>query len=239
MDEKSNRPIPKPRRKPIPKPRKSLTENFRDEILNCNVPELKQCRNKLRSQIQKLKEESNILKSKIDEIDIEIEERNHYRTTYKEMRINLSHNNLSSPDEYFDKLEDSIKGEILNELRINQTIKCKLIIKVTFLLERGEIVYPYFHGELEILYSKDDFEDFYNSQKISIMNKIQSYVNRASIQKFIGMEFIDIYFYGVTPLNGSSYITPLFNNSNNNMVNIQNYNDNDCFVWSILAKIHY
>ena len=42
------------------------------------------------------------------------------------------------------------------------------------------MVYPYFHGELEILYSKDDFEDFYNSQKISIMNKIQSYINRAS-----------------------------------------------------------
>ena len=75
-----------------------------------NVPELKQYQNKLHSQIKKLKEKSNILKSKINEIDIEIEERNHYRTTYKQIRINLSHNNLSSPDEYFDKLEDSIKG---------------------------------------------------------------------------------------------------------------------------------
>ena len=52
------------------------------------------------------------------------------------------------------------------------------------------------------------------------------------------MEYIDIYFYRVTPLNGSSYIAPLFN-KNNNIVNIQNYNDYDCFVWSILAKIHY
>ena len=86
------------------------------------------------------------------------------------------------------------------------------------------MVYPYFHGELEILYSKNDFEDFYNSQKISIMNKIQSYVSRAPIQKFIGMEFIDIYFYRVKLLNGSSCITPLFNNNNNNnIVNIQNF----------------
>ena len=30
MDEKSNRPILKPRQKLIPKPRKSLTENFRN-----------------------------------------------------------------------------------------------------------------------------------------------------------------------------------------------------------------
>ena len=42
------------------------------------------------------------------------------------------------------------------------------------------------------------------------MNKIQSYVNRASIQKFIGMKYIDIYFYRVTPLNGSSYFEPVF-----------------------------
>ena len=51
------------------------------------------------------------------------------------------------------------------------------------------------------------------------------------------MEYIDIYFYKLTPLNGSSYIVPLFK-SNNNIVNIQN-EDNECFVWSILAKIHY
>ena len=69
-------------------------------------------------------------------------------------------------------LEDSIKGEISNELIINQTIKCKLILKVIFLSESGEMVYPYFHGELEILYTIPEFEDFYNSQKISIMNKI-------------------------------------------------------------------
>ena len=54
------------------------------------------------------------------------------------------------------------------------------------------------------------------------------------------MEFIDIYFYRLMPLNGSSYITPLFNNNNNNNIaNIQNYNDSDCFIRSILAKIHY
>ena len=93
------------------------------------------------------------------------------------------------------------------------------------------MVYPYFHGELEILYSKHDFENFFNSQKISIMNKIQSYIKRASIQKFIGMGYIDIYLYGVTPLNGSSYIKPLFK-INNDIVNIQN-KDNECFVWSI------
>ena len=46
-------------------------------------------------------------------------------------------------------LEDSIKGEILNKTRINQTIKCKLIIKVIFLLESDEMVYPHFHGELK------------------------------------------------------------------------------------------
>ena len=121
MDGKSYCPIPKPRQKLIPKPRrkpisrKSLTENFKNEILNYNVPELKQYQNKLRSQLNKLKEKSNIIRSKIDEMDIEIEERNYYRTTYKEIRINLSHNYLSSPDEYFDNLEDSIKGEILNE----------------------------------------------------------------------------------------------------------------------------
>ena len=57
------------------------------------------------------------------------------------------------------------------------------------------MVYPYFHGELEILYSIHDFEDLYNSQKISTMNKIQSYGNRAYIQKFIGMESTDINFY--------------------------------------------
>ena len=64
------------------------------------------------------------------------------------------------------------------------------------------------------------------------MKKIQTYVNRASIQKFIGMEYIDIYFYKVVPLNGSSYFEPLFKR-NNNIVNIQNYDENDCFIWSI------
>ena len=125
----------------------------------------------------------------------------------------------------------------MNELKINQTIKAKLIIKVEFLLESDELVYPHFHGEIDILYSKHDFNDFYNSQKTLLMNKIQSYVNKASIQKFIGMEYIDIYFYKLTPLKGSSYIVPLFK-LNNNIVNIQN-EDNECFVWSILAKIHY
>ena len=52
---------------------------------------------------------------------------------------------------------------------------------VIFLLESGKIVYPHFHGELEILYLIHDFEDYYNLQKISIMNKIQSYVYKASI----------------------------------------------------------
>ena len=42
--------------------------------------------------------------SKINEIDIKIDERNRQRTTYKETRLNISHNNLSSPDEYFDSL---------------------------------------------------------------------------------------------------------------------------------------
>ena len=52
------------------------------------------------------------------------------------------------------------------------------------------------------------------------------------------MEYIDIYFYRVTPLNDSSYIAPSFER-NNNIVNIQNYNDNDRFIWSIFAKIHF
>ena len=62
-----------------------------------------------------MREESNILKSKINEVDIEIDGKR-YRTTYKEIRVNISHNNLSSPQEYFDTLEDSIKEEISNEL---------------------------------------------------------------------------------------------------------------------------
>ena len=152
-------------RTPVHKPRKE------DDI-----PKLKQYQSKLRNQLKKLKDESNILKTKINEIDLEITERNKFKTTYKEIRLNISHNNFSSPDEYFENLEDSIEGEISNELKINQTIKAKLIIKVEFLLESGELIYPHFHGEIDILYSKHDFNDFYNSQKTLLMNKIQSYV---------------------------------------------------------------
>ena len=200
-------------RSPVHKPR---INNLKEEILNYNIPELKQYQSKLRNQLKKLKDESKILKTKIDEIDLEITERNKFKTTYKETRLNISHNNFSSPEEYFDNLEDSIEGEILNELKINRTIKAKLIIKVEFLLESGELVYPHFHGELDILYSKHDFNDFYNSQKTLILNKIQSYkINKASIQKFIGMEYIDIYFYKLTPLNGSkSFLHILYHYSN-------------------------
>ena len=35
---------------------------------------------------------------------------------------------------------------------------------------------------------------FITHKKIFTKNQIQSYINRASIQKFIGMESIDIYF---------------------------------------------
>ena len=89
-------------KKSRPKPRKSLTENFKNEIINHRIPGLKRYRNKFCSQLEKLKERSNILKSKINKIDIETEEGNHYKTTYREIRINLSHNTFSSPDEYCD-----------------------------------------------------------------------------------------------------------------------------------------
>ena len=120
-------------------------------------------------------------------------------------------------------LEDSIKEEISNELRINQTIKSKLTIKVIFLLESGEIVYPYFHGEIEILFWIHNFEDFCNSQKVSIIhvNKIQSCINKSSVQKFLGIEYIDIHLYRITPLNWSLYFESLFMR-NSNIINIQN-----------------
>ena len=149
-------------------------------MLNYNIPQLKQHQNKLRNQLKKLKDESKIIKNKIDEIDLEITERKRYKTTYKETRLNISHNSFSSPDEYFENLEDSIEGEILNEININRTIKAKLVIKVEFLLESGELIHPYFHGEIDILYSKHEFKDFYNSQKTLLINKIQSYLNTAS-----------------------------------------------------------
>ena len=51
VDKKSDCPIPKTKRKTNSKLRKSLSENFKNEILNYNVPELRPYHNKLRLQI--------------------------------------------------------------------------------------------------------------------------------------------------------------------------------------------
>ena len=54
--------------------------------------------------------------------------------------------------------------------------------------------------------------------------------------KFESFTSIDIYLYKTKPLSGSSYFKPSFE-KNNHIINVQN-NDQECFVWAILAKLH-
>ena len=87
-----------------------------------------------------------------------------------------------------------------------------------------------------MLLNLDEFEDIYSELIDYFINCIEEAQLKGSGFKFINIVKTRLKIIEVNQLRGSSYIDLPF--KNRNILNIQNTNDNKCFIYSVLAYIH-
>ena len=140
-----------------------------------------------------------------------------------------------------DDIEENNATKYINLLKdkivINQfPLKIKIIITSEFTtpIAFGRIESHYSHP-IEVVLTQNNLSTFYNN----LIDKFEAWVDkfqeRGSGFVFDSIKSVKVKLYKYEHQRASSYIPLQFKSSN--IINVQNKNDNKCFLWSILASL--
>lgn len=141
------------------------------------------------------------------------------------------------------------REETIKLLSEHSTIKTHTSLQIRFVKqnvnENGEVheqkMDRHFNTKSSIITQTTDLRDYYQSTIVEkIINKISDFQLMGSgwsIDAIIGLTINNC---KLECFNGSSYMKlPKFIETKKAIINIQNFNDNKCFLWSVLAAIHH
>jgi hypothetical protein len=152
---------------------------------------------------------------------------------------------VSNPTDPLESLTDAreeIEDSLTERLDEYHGVKFYLVLAVTLskINRLGEeILYsPSFHGKIQILLLRLDFQSEYNDQINSVMEKLNEFLQNGSGWKLKSVDGITLYMAAYEPTTGSSYIpTPKYLAKKKALINVQN-EDNKCFLWAVLCGLY-
>ena len=154
--------------------------------------------------------------------------------------VNLSHKDINK---FFTDAKKLFMLKIKDSLKENKSIKVNtnLLTKFKKYSNNEEILdmKNFSTKNVEILQSTDLKNWFNENVKESINKKIDEFQDGSSgwtIQSIINLE---VNINKFNPLRGNSYIElPLWIKKKNACINVENFNDKKCFMWSILSALY-
>ena len=133
-------------------------------------------------------------------------------------------------DIYINKLKDKITLQSF-------PVKVKIIITSEFYTPLAfDIIESYYSHPVEVIQSSNNIDKFYNELKSKFEVWIDEFQERGSGFVFRNIKSVEVKTYKYKHQKASSYIPLKFKSSN--IINVQNKNDNKCFLWSILSKFY-
>jgi hypothetical protein len=138
---------------------------------------------------------------------------------------------------YFDDIYTDSEDEA-KQFLINHPSGMKFSISLTAEFTRGteDFVVPTFITEPLPIYSINQFRSVFENHIIFLQEKIANFQEMGSDFIFNRVLFSKLTFYEIESLKAGTYIPSPFKSKW--IINIKN-EDDYCFVWSILAKLHY
>jgi hypothetical protein len=138
---------------------------------------------------------------------------------------------------YFDDIYTDSEDEA-KQFLINHPSGMKFSISLTAEFTRGteDFVVPTFITTPLPIYSINQFRSVFENHIIFLQEKIANFQERGSDFIFNRVLFSKLTFYEIESLKAGTYIPSPFKSKW--IINIKN-EDDYCFVWSILAKLHY
>ena len=136
-------------------------------------------------------------------------------------------------DDYFHSASNLMKDEIgyVMNTSFNKVI---VYIKAKININDQDESAFYLSSSTELIYNTNEIDDYLNGALESLKENYSNVVNSGYLLS--NVEYFDITVSYVSSMFGSSYIKLPFRSRC--LINIKN-EDNKCFLWCILAKIHY
>jgi hypothetical protein len=150
--------------------------------------------------------------------------------------------NPTDPLESLTDARDEIEESLTEHLDEYHGVKFYIILVVTLskINRLGEeILYsPSFHGKIQTLLLRVDFQTEFNDQINSIIEKLNEFLQNGSGWKLKSVDGITLSTAAYEPTLGSSYVpTPKYLAKKKALVNVQN-DDSKCFLWAVLCGLH-
>jgi hypothetical protein len=131
-------------------------------------------------------------------------------------------------DKYIKQLKDKI---VIN----NFPLKLKLIATSEFNTPLAfDIIESHYSHPVKVIQTKNNLEKFYDGFTDGFKAWVDCFQERGSGFVFRNIKSVEVKQYKYSYQKASSYIPLQFKSTN--IINVQNTNDNQCFLWSILAK---
>ena len=141
--------------------------------------------------------------------------------------------------------KESVKSKLFNTL-LNKNVPMKWYVTIKVIFYKFDNSTrnktedsAFFHGGMQTLLAKEDFEESYQSSINKIWKSFDEYLKNGSgwILERVEQVLLNTYLY--RPINISSYVpTPTAIAGKHAIRNIQNENDKKCFEYSMLAALH-
>ena len=137
-----------------------------------------------------------------------------------------------------------LQDELFMALKKVGPQKWYIAIKVMFYkMDKSEnkiYASAYFHGAMQTLLRKEDFEESYHNSMNKIWQAFDEYLKNGSGWILERVEKILLNTYDYQPIQISSYIpTPKVLVGKRCLTNVQNEDDRKCFEYSIIAALHH
>ncbi|CAG2243460.1 unnamed protein product [Mytilus edulis] len=140
-----------------------------------------------------------------------------------------------------DDIEEINATKYINLLKdkivINQfPLKIKIIITSEFTTPMAfDRIESHYSHPVEVVLTQNNLSTFYNNLLDKFKAWVDKFQERGSGFVFDGIKSVKVKLYKYEYQRASSYIPLQFKSSN--IINVQNKNDNKCFLWSILASL--
>ena len=140
------------------------------------------------------------------------------------------------------KEKEKIRNACWYQLKKHKGLQFYITIQTTMFKtdKDGQILTrkPFFCGKNRRMLDIHEFDDLYDQSKDKIWLSFDKWVKEGSGWRIKSVDKLILKMCEYKPINGSSFIkSPKRIVNSHSVVNVQNQ-DNKCFIWSVLAKLH-
>ena len=154
----------------------------------------------------------------------------------------INHQHIDMND-FLEDAKELLKSHADAEFERTNGFKINVELKTHFMKKRGDeeiVQIIYFTTKSTILLKSTNYEDWFDENvKDALLTRIQEFQEKDSGWTLKSIDSLDVNFYKYNPLKAGSWL-PIPGKIGNKKacINIKNLYDNECFKWSILAKLH-